>query len=166
MEFAHNHAKNRSTNFSPFQVVYPWCPLDLALLPDHTRIHGKAVDFVENLQHIHKQTYECLVVSTAKYKASVDRRCRLMEFSVEDLIWAVLTKDHFPFHEYNKLKARKIGTLQVLEKINPNEYQLHLPLDVNTSHVFNVKHLVPFADDFEVVDSRKNLFQAGGIDAA
>lgn len=36
-EFAHNHAVNRSSGFSPFHVVYsviPQCPLDLAPLPD------------------------------------------------------------------------------------------------------------------------------------
>ncbi|KAH7548598.1 hypothetical protein JRO89_XS14G0177200 [Xanthoceras sorbifolium] len=51
-EFAHNHAKNRSTNFSPFQVIYgyvPQCPFDLTPLPDRTRIHGKAAKFIENL---------------------------------------------------------------------------------------------------------------------
>lgn len=36
-EFAHNHAVNWSSGFSPFHVVYsviPQCPLDLAPLPD------------------------------------------------------------------------------------------------------------------------------------
>ncbi|KAK9105428.1 hypothetical protein Scep_022272 [Stephania cephalantha] len=44
-EFAHNHAVNRSTGFSPFQVVYsvlPRGPLDLLPVPSKTRWHGKA----------------------------------------------------------------------------------------------------------------------------
>ena len=40
---------------------------------------------------------------------------------------AVLTKERFSAHEYNKLKARKIGPLEVLEKINVNAYCLALP---------------------------------------
>lgn len=51
-EFAHNHAINRSSGFCPFNVVYglvPRCPLDLAPLPDRSRIHGKAVDFIDNV---------------------------------------------------------------------------------------------------------------------
>ena len=47
-EFAHNRAINRSTEFSAFTVVYsivPRGPLDLILLPDKTRIHGKAATF-------------------------------------------------------------------------------------------------------------------------
>ena len=87
-----------------------------------------------------------------------------MEFSAGHLVWAVLSKDRFPLHEYNKLKARKIGPLEVLEKINPNVYRLRLPPDINTSPVFNVKHLVSFANDSEVAVSRTNLFQASGID--
>ena len=48
-EFAHNHIVNRSTGFSPFQVIYsaqPRGPLDLMTLPSKTRVHGKVVDFV------------------------------------------------------------------------------------------------------------------------
>lgn len=56
-EFAHNHAVNRSSGFSPLKVVYgvlPRCPLDLAPLPDLTRFHGAATDFVSSLQETHK----------------------------------------------------------------------------------------------------------------
>lgn len=83
--------------------------MDLTTLPDHTRIHGKAADFVGDLQRIHKLTYDQLVASTAKYKTAAVRHCRHVEFNVRDKVWAVLTKDRFPLHEYNKLKARKIG---------------------------------------------------------
>ena len=51
-DFAHNHAINRSIGFSPFQILYsvsPRGPLDLLNLPDHTRLHGKALDFVHSL---------------------------------------------------------------------------------------------------------------------
>ncbi|PKI78680.1 hypothetical protein CRG98_000905 [Punica granatum] len=48
-EFVHNHAVNRSTGFSPFQVVYSVTPrgrLDLLPVSDTTRVHGKAADFI------------------------------------------------------------------------------------------------------------------------
>lgn len=51
-EFAHNHALNRSLGYCSFQVVYgviPRAPLDLSSLPDQTRLHGEAVDFVEDV---------------------------------------------------------------------------------------------------------------------
>ncbi|GJR47600.1 putative reverse transcriptase domain-containing protein [Tanacetum coccineum] len=51
VEFAHNHAINRSTGFSPFQVVYsaqPCGPLDLMSLPVYGSV-PKNVRFVEGL---------------------------------------------------------------------------------------------------------------------
>ncbi|PKI60891.1 hypothetical protein CRG98_018716 [Punica granatum] len=53
-EFAHNHAVNRSTGFSPLQEVYfinPRGPLDLSPMPDKTRVHGKATDFIHMLDY-------------------------------------------------------------------------------------------------------------------
>ena len=71
-----------------------------------------------------------------------------------------MTKDRFPLHEY-KLKAQKIGPLEVLQKINSNAYCFRLPDGLHTSDVFNVKHLVPFIDDSYKLDSRMNLSQPG-----
>ncbi|GJS13689.1 putative reverse transcriptase domain-containing protein [Tanacetum coccineum] len=56
-EFAHNHAINRSTGFSPFQVVYsaqPCGPLDLMTLPVSGFVPKKVQDFVEGLHEVHK----------------------------------------------------------------------------------------------------------------
>lgn len=86
-----------------------------------------------------------------------DRHRRDVQFNVGDKVWAVLTKDRFPAHEYNKLKARKIGPLEVLEKINVNAYYLALPPHVRCSDVFNVKHLVHFLPQDDIEDSRANL---------
>jgi len=49
-----------------------------------------------------------------------DKKRRALEFQVGDFVWAVLTKDRFSVGEYNKLSARKIGPLEIIEKINPN----------------------------------------------
>ncbi|KAK4855125.1 hypothetical protein QYF36_004243 [Acer negundo] len=136
VEFAHNHAINRSSGFSPFQVVYtlvPRNPLDLLPLPSRTMVHGKAEDFVHGLQEIHQQ-------------------------------------DRFAVGEYNKLAAKKIGPLEILEKINPNAYCLKLPSHIRTHDVFNVKHLIPFlgdsSDDDAVENSRTNFLQPRENDAA
>ena len=56
--------------------------------------------------------------------------------------------------EYNKLAARKIGHLEILEKINPNAYRLKLPSHMRTSDVFNVKHLVPYRGKNSNPDSK------------
>ncbi|KAL5744031.1 hypothetical protein ACOSQ2_027147 [Xanthoceras sorbifolium] len=161
------------TGFSPFQVVYsvvPRGPLDLLPLPSKTRVHGKAERFVQQLQDTHKQVYDNLVKNTSKYKLAADKKRRNVEFEVGDFVWAVLTKDHFPVEEYNKLAARKIGPLEVLEKINPNAYRLKLPNHIRTADVFNVKHLMPYLAEFPSKDvdwtSRSTSLHPGGNDAA
>ncbi|CAA7029166.1 unnamed protein product [Microthlaspi erraticum] len=141
-EFAHNHAVNRSTGFSPFHVIYgyvPRGPIDLNVAPDRTRSHGRACDMIDDFAAVHQQVRTNIEASTAKYKAVVDARRRDLQFQVGDKVWAVLTKDRFPPNTYNKLKARKIGPLEVLEKINNNAYRLRLPPHMNTADVFNVK---------------------------
>ncbi|KAG7552856.1 Reverse transcriptase domain [Arabidopsis thaliana x Arabidopsis arenosa] len=159
-EFAHNHAVNRSTGFSPFKVVYgssPRGPLDLSVVPDRTRFHGRACDVVEEFTIIHEQVHANLEASTSKYKAAADEHRRDVQFQVGDLVWAVLTKDRFPASTYNKLKARKIGPLEVLEKINNNAYRLRLPPHMHTANVFNVKHLFPYVPDDDNENSGTNF---------
>lgn len=54
-EFSHNHAVNRRSGFSPFQVIYGlllWAPVDLSTLPDRTRLHGTASDFDDDIKRI------------------------------------------------------------------------------------------------------------------
>lgn len=163
-EFAHNHASNQSSGFSPFQVVYgmvPRCPLDLAPLPDATRLHGGAADFVSSLQEVHRVVAQNLSEASQKYKARADKRRREVIFEPGELVWVVLTKDRMPLHEYNKLRSRKIGPVQVLERINNNAYMLQLPDNIKTANVFNVKYLSKFKGDNDVPDSEANLLPPG-----
>ncbi|CAL1406734.1 unnamed protein product [Linum trigynum] len=112
VEFAHNHEVNRSTGFPPFRVVYglsPRGPLDLLALPSKVQPHATAADFVSQLAQIHTATHDRLVASIPAYKTSVEQRRCAVEFDVGDFVWAILTKDRFPAHEYSKLAAKKIG---------------------------------------------------------
>ena len=59
----------------------------------------------------------------------------------------MLIKERFPVGQYNKLKPRKLGPVEVIEKISPNAYRLALPPHVSTADVFNVKHLFKFEPD-------------------
>ena len=90
----------------------------------------------------------------------------MLEFEVGDFVWAVLTKDRFSVGDYNKLSARKIGPVEIIEKIGPNAYRLKLPSHIRNADVFNVKHLDPFyADSSEDEDSRANPLHPGENDA-
>ena len=116
-------------------------------LPDKTRIHGSAVTFISGLQEVHQVVHDNLLKSASKYKQAADKKRRHIEFDVGDYVWDILTKDRFPVGEYNKLSAKKIGPMEIVEKINSNAYRLKLPSHIRTANVFNVKHLVPFTGD-------------------
>ncbi|PKI32209.1 hypothetical protein CRG98_047400 [Punica granatum] len=107
------------------------------------------------------------VESTVGIKAVADRRRRHVEFEVGDFVWAVLTKDRFSAGDYHKLAARKIGHVEIVEKINSNAYWLKLPSHIHTADVFNVKHRIPHSgDSSDDDDSRTNSLHPGENDVA
>lgn len=113
-------------------------------------------------------TYQNLLDTTAWYKVAADKKRYHMEFEVGDFVWAILTKDRFSIGEYNKLAACKIGSFEVIEKINPNAYRLKLLNHIRTSDVFYVKHLIPYCGDNssdEDLISRANSCKPGENDA-
>lgn len=63
----------------------------------------------------------------------------------------MLIKERFLVGQYNKLKPRKLGPVEVIEKISPNAYLLALPPHVSTADVFNVKHLFKFEPDDDIL---------------
>ncbi|EEF35602.1 conserved hypothetical protein [Ricinus communis] len=100
--------------------MQPRGPLQLIALLSKTKIHGKAADFVDSLQGIHKAVYENLSLANSEYNQHVDKKCRHMKFKVGDFVWAFLTKGCFLAGDYNKLSAKKIGPMEIIEIINPN----------------------------------------------
>ncbi|PKI67058.1 hypothetical protein CRG98_012596 [Punica granatum] len=65
------------------------------------------------------------------------------------------------------LAGRKIGLVEVIEKINSNPYRLKLPSHIRIADVFNVKHLVPYTGDSSDNDkSRANSLHPWENDAA
>ncbi|KAE8668905.1 hypothetical protein F3Y22_tig00112281pilonHSYRG00079 [Hibiscus syriacus] len=169
-EFAYNRSKHRTTGLSPFEIVYGQNPsgvLDLAPIPRIGHFSPKADEMAKYLRGIHEQVKQTIHESNTKYKTRVENHRRQVLFDVGDFVWAVLTHDRFPIGEYNKLKDRKIGPCEVVQKINDNAYRLRLPSYLKTSDVFNVKHLSHcFVDsDDTTLNSRTSSFQPGVTDA-
>ncbi|GJV07447.1 putative reverse transcriptase domain-containing protein [Tanacetum coccineum] len=169
-EFAHNHTVNRCTGFSPFQVVYsgqPRGPLDLMTPRVSSSVPKKVQDFIAGLHDVHKAVHENLVRANSKYKQDAEHKRRHVDFEEGDFVWAVLTKDRFPIGEYNKLSAKKIGPLEIVEKINSNATRLKFPSHIRCFDVFNVKHLIPYhgdsSDDDLAMNSRTNFVYPGGM---
>ena len=126
----------------------------MAPIPDLKRVNVKAEDLISQIQEIQTATAKHLQETSAKYKQTADKKRKVVEFEIGDFVWAILIKDHFPVGEYNKLVARKIGPLEILEKINPNAYQLKLPSHMRTSDIFNVTYLVPYRGENSNPDSK------------
>ncbi|TQE06328.1 hypothetical protein C1H46_008036 [Malus baccata] len=113
-------------------------------------------------------THKHLQETSQKYKAHADSKRGMMQFDVGDFVWAVLVKDRFSVGNSNKLFARKIGSYEILKKINLNAYRLKLPSHIRTSDVLNVKPLIPFKvdkEDTRNANSMANFLQPGEDDA-
>lgn len=61
---------------------------------DLKRVHGKAEDFIEKLQQIHKVTEQKLLETTTKYKYKADKK-HFVEFQEGDFVYVVLTRINF-----------------------------------------------------------------------
>ncbi|GJV08645.1 putative nucleotidyltransferase, ribonuclease H [Tanacetum coccineum] len=152
-------------------VVYsakPRGPLDLMTPRVSSSVPKNVQDFVAGLHGVHKAIHENLVCANSKYKQDAKHKRRHVDFKEGDFVWAALTKDRFPIGEYNKLSAKKIGPLEIVEKINSNAYRLKLPSHIRCSDVFNVKHLISYhgdsSDDDLAMNSRMNFVYPGGND--
>lgn len=78
------------------------------------------------------------------YTASVDLHHRIKVFSEVNLIMVHLNHERYPSGTYNKLKAKKVGPIPIIKRINDNAYVMGFPTEWKTSNTFNVKDLFEF----------------------
>ncbi|KAK8934500.1 hypothetical protein KSP39_PZI014301 [Platanthera zijinensis] len=146
-EFAYNSTVNRSTNKSPFEIVYGFpIPhyLDRHSLPSFERTSFDATTWVENLKTLHEIIHNKLQVTSEKYKASANDHRRDLSFSEGDLVLVHFRKERFPSGTYHKLRQRRFGPFPVRKRLGENAYLVDLPLEFGTSLIFNVADLYPF----------------------
>ncbi|GJY28283.1 putative nucleotidyltransferase, ribonuclease H [Tanacetum coccineum] len=147
-------------------TLMPNKPKELVNKPTGTLLTlSQFEDELEMGDEVHRAVHDNLVRGNSKYKQDADQ----VDFEVGDFMWAVLTKDRFSVGEYNKLSTKKIGPLEIIEKIDSNAYRSKLPSHIRCSDVFNVKNLLPYhgdsSDDDLVVNSRANFIYPRGNDA-
>ena len=112
-EFTFNQSQNRNTKMSPFEVIYgfnPYGVLNLVPISYKGKFNGKADDLAKQLKAGHEQVHSQIERSNAQYKIAADKHRRLVSLEEGDLIWTILTKDHFSVGEYGKLSQRKVGS--------------------------------------------------------
>ncbi|GKB35763.1 putative reverse transcriptase domain-containing protein [Tanacetum coccineum] len=145
-------------------ALMPNKPKELVNKPTGTLLTlSQSEDELEMGDEVHRAVHDNLVRGNSKYKQDADQ----VDFEVGDFMWVVLTKDRFPVGEYNKLSTKKIGPLEIIEKIDSNAYRLKLPSHIRCFDVFNVKHLLSYhgdsSNDDLVVNSRANFVYPGGM---
>lgn len=142
VEFAYNSVPNRSTGYSPSSIVYTKAPnqsVDLVALP-HPK-NRTAMEFADQIVHLHQDVKHKLESANAQYKAHADRHRRPKSFTEGDLVMVHLRKARFQTGTYHKLQAKKIGPFPILHKINDNAYVIDLPSHLQISNTFNVADL-------------------------
>ena len=167
-EFAYNRAPNRSTNESPFKIVYgqnPLSPMDLLPFPQDGKMHAEATKCVKDIQELHKRVRAQIEKANEQYQKHANKHRKQALFQPGDLVWVHLRKERFPSKRKSKLMPRADGPFEVIEKINDNAYKVDLPGDYGVSCTFNVADLSPYFDDEPLENLRSNSSQQGEDDA-
>nr|KYP72218.1 Transposon Ty3-I Gag-Pol polyprotein [Cajanus cajan] len=172
VEFAYNRVVHKTTNMSPFEIVYgfnPLTPLDLLPLPDVASfIHKEGTSRAEFVKNLHERVRNHIQSQTEKYAKYNNKGRKEVVFNEGDWVWLHLRKDRFPSKRKSKLSPRGDGPFQILKKINNNVYVLDLPSEYGVSPSFNVSDLSLFtglvAQEEDALDLRTNPLQEGGDD--
>lgn len=143
-EFAYNSSKCRSTQMSPFKIVYgrePNLVLDHVITSNPANTSLDAEEFAAHIKEVHGQVQENLCNAYNNYKEAADLHRRHVEFEEGDLVMVYLRKERFSVGTYHKLKNKKIGSSRISKKYGPNAYRVELPNGMNISPTFNISDL-------------------------
>ena len=149
-EFAFNRTPSKAISLPPFQVVYDYnqrTPLDLVPIPNPTKFSWEAERTTEEIQELHAKVREQIEKSNEQAKSHADNHRKEVHFHLGHLVWIHLRKERFPSKRKSKLMLRSDGPFQVLEKIGPNAYKVHLPREYGVPATFNVADLSPYYEE-------------------
>ena len=153
-EFAYNDSVNRSTGWSPFEIVtgyHPRRPMDLIPLPTESRPSEHTESFAHFIHDLHAEICRKINLSNMQYKTSADIHRRFQEFSEGDMVMVRVRPERFPRGGQRKLLPRSTGPYRVVRRVGSNAYVLDLPSDLGINPVFNVEDLVPYREHEEPV---------------
>jgi len=165
IKFAYNRVVHKTTQFSPFEVVYGFNPRaskDLIPSPNPIDfIHKEGASRADFVKKLHQKVKIQIQQQSDKYVRKNNKGKRAISFEEGNWVWLHLRKDRFPNQRKSKLIPRGDGPFQILKKINNNAYQLDLPEDYGEHITFNVIDLIPFVgsndDEVDESDLRTNL---------
>ena len=98
-QFAYNNSVNRSTGFSPHEVVYghkPRIPIDLIPMSPLHRASESPESFACRMSELHKTMSKQITINNSKYKAIADIHRRSKCFEVGDFVMIRVRLESFP----------------------------------------------------------------------
>ena len=149
-EFSFNNLINRSTECTPFEVVYgirPNSPLDINTLPLPPRPSEVSLDFSSYMHHLHEGCKRRLIISTNSYATVANSKRKARQFYEGDMVLVRLRPERFPPGSFSKLHARRAGPFKITKKLGTNAYVVELPSEFRISPVFNIEDLTIFKGD-------------------
>ena len=143
VEFAYNSAKNTSTKYSPFMLMYgysPRAPIDVSF---DTHNLDSTKDFLTDMQEVLKLAQQNIKTAQDRnvYYANHNRQPR--EFQVGQKVYLRVPKDSVTLKTGPCAKSdpRYCGPFTITKHIGPNAYRLDLPPHVMVHPVFHVSRL-------------------------
>ena len=159
-ELAFNNAKNATTGFTPFYLVYgreARMPIDLALAPltkaaDNPAAAEATARWRAALQHASDNTTQ----QQRRQKKYADLARREIRFAVGDRV--LLSTEHLRLigerRRTRKLTERYVGPYRVKRVVNANAYELELPASLKIHPVINISHLKEYRDGVQAFPDR------------
>ena len=144
----------------------PTCSESLLKVPHH---EFKAIK-EETLSSLEKSETQLDQVKSkgekpkASYRAQAHKHKKRIVYQPEDLVWANLRRERFPFKSKSKLMPTADGPFEILKRVNDHAYKVYLPGKFGVSTTFNVANLSPHLEDDHLSNLRSNSSQQGEDD--
>ena len=98
---------------------------------------------------MHAEIMRNISLSNEEYKLAANVHRRYKEFNVGEYVMVRIRPERIIKTFPKKLYARAMGPYYIIRKLGSNAYLLDLPNDMDISHVFNIKDLLPYRNTFE-----------------
>lgn len=164
VELALNNAKQTSTGYSPFQLMYGRhadTPVDLAIqLPSSVSENPSVESRLRSMQESWQRACQHLQVSQERQKKYANRHRRDVKLAVGDrvLLSTKQLKFHNPSTRTPKLSSQYIGPFSIKKKVNDNAYELDLPPQLHIHPVINITRVKVYRDGGTEFPHRPRLF--------
>ncbi|KAH7277040.1 hypothetical protein KP509_39G031400 [Ceratopteris richardii] len=142
-EFAYNSAKNSSTEFSPFMLMYSFQPRSPYAVGLQSKQVQAAQEFLQDMNFKLKLAKENLKKAQDRAKAYADPKRRDVTFQVGDQVYLRIPErsEKFKTGQCAKLSPRYCSPFPVTKKVGLWAYELQLPDDSWIHPVFHVSRL-------------------------